>query len=140
MIKYLRLLAVLGVSFLLSGNVLANHNTPEAMESRVSAVGQLNVTDETTESVAANDGPIDGAAVYKASCGACHGAGVAGAPILGDADDWVDRLEQGIETLTEHAIDGFQGSLGVMPAKGGNPSLSNEEVTAAVQHMVDQVQ
>ena len=140
MIKFSRLSTVLGVSFLLSANVLANHNSPEALEARVSAVGQLSIADESTASASANDGPVDGATVYNASCGACHGAGVAGAPVLGDADDWADRIEQGIETLTEHAISGFQGSMGVMPAKGGNPALSDEEVTAAVQHMVDQIQ
>jgi cytochrome c5 len=45
-----------------------------------------------------------------------------------------------METLAEHAIVGYQGTMGVMPAKGGNPALSDEEVTAAVQYMVDQVQ
>ena len=140
MIKFSRLSTILGVSFLLSANVLANHNSSEALEARVSAVGQLSIADENTASASTNNGPVDGATVYNASCGACHGAGVAGAPVLGDADDWADRIEQGIETLTEHAISGFQGSMGVMPAKGGNPALSGEEVTAAVQYMVDQIQ
>ena len=138
--NFSRLSTVLGVSFLLSSNALANHNSPEAMEARISAVGQLSIADENTASAATNNGPVDGAAVYTASCGACHGAGVAGAPVLGDADDWTGRIEQGIETLVEHAINGYQGAMGVMPAKGGNPALSDEEVTAAVQYMVDQVQ
>jgi cytochrome c5 len=138
--NFSRLSTVLGVSFLLSANSLANHNTPEALEARISAVGQLSIADENTASATTNDGPVDGSAVYAASCGACHGAGVAGAPVLGDADDWAVRIEQGMETLAEHAIVGYQGTMGVMPAKGGNPALSDEEVTAAVQYMVDQVQ
>ena len=138
--KFSQLPTILGISFLISANALANHNTQEAMEARVSAVWQLSIADDNTGSVATDAGPVDGSAVYATSCGACHGAGVAGAPVLGKADDWADRIEQGIGALAEHAINGYQGSMGVMPARGGNPALSDEEVTAAVQHMVDQVQ
>lgn len=87
---------------------------------------------------AANDTPtvLTGEEAY-ASCGACHTAGVAGAPALGDKAAWADRIAQGIDTLYTHAIEGFQGSAGYMPAKGGNMSLSDDSVKAAVDYMVE---
>ena len=97
------------------------------------------VTEETTQAVASAPS-ADGEAVYKQACFACHTPGIAGAPKLGDADAWTDRIAQGMDTMVKHAIEGYQGSAGVMPAKGGNPSLSDAEVTAAVQYMADQSQ
>jgi cytochrome c5 len=72
-----------------------------------------------------------------ASCAACHTAGIAGAPTLGDSAQWTDRVAQGIDQLYEHAINGFQGSTGFMPAKGGNAGLSDDSVKAAVDYMVE---
>ena len=118
--------------------VYATHNSPESVEARVSAIGQLNVSEENSASSGTAEGPADGKSVYNTACGACHGAGIGGAPTLGDSAVWGPRTDQGFETLVEHAISGFQGSTGVMPAKGGNPSLSDDAVTAAVQYMVDQ--
>jgi cytochrome c5 len=88
----------------------------------------------TTAAPAALDSPE---AVYNAACAACHAAGVAGAPALGDAGAWSARIAQGMDTLVKHAIEGFQGQAGYMPPKGGNPALSDEQVRSAVQHMVD---
>ncbi|MDX1467320.1 MAG: c-type cytochrome [Halomonas sp.] len=79
---------------------------------------------------------IDGAAIYNSACMACHDTGAAGAPKKGDAEAWAPRLEKGTETLYSHAINGFN----AMPAKGGNASLSDDEVKAAVDHMVGAVQ
>ena len=81
-----------------------------------------------------------GPQVYNEACLACHGAGVGGAPILGDASQWTARLDQGMETLVAHAIDGYQGEAGYMPPKGGRLDLSDEEVTAAVEYMVAESQ
>lgn len=78
---------------------------------------------------------VDGENVYQTSCAACHASGVAGAPIFGDAAAWKDRVAQGMEVLLEHAINGYQGSAGYMPPKGGNPALTDEQVAAAVEHM-----
>ena len=92
---------------------------------------------EGGQQVAAASGgsDIDGAAVYGQICMACHDTGAAGAPKLGDDTAWAPRLEKGIETLYDHAINGFN----AMPPKGGNPSLSDAEVKAAVDHLVDPV-
>jgi cytochrome c5 len=75
-----------------------------------------------------------GKKVYEASCQACHGAGIAGAPKFGDKAAWAERLKQGKPTLYEHAIKGFQGKAGVMPPKGGS-TASDEDVKAAVDYM-----
>ena len=53
------------------------------------------------------------------ACMACHGAGVAGAPKIGDAAAWGPRIAKGADTLHKHAIEGFQGQAGFMPPKGG---------------------
>lgn len=79
-----------------------------------------------------------GESIYKQSCFACHAAGVAGAPKLGDKAAWAPRIAQGNETLYTHSIKGFQGKAGMMPAKGGNVSLSDADVKAAVDYMVAQ--
>lgn len=85
---------------------------------------------------AAATAAIDGAAIYKKSCGLCHASGVAGAPKYGDKAQWAPRIAQGNDTLYTHAIQGFKGKAGVMPAKGGNTSLSDEQVKAAVDYMM----
>ena len=94
-------------------------------------------TAETPEPVAT---VMSGPQVYNSACIACHGAGVGGAPVVGDAPAWVDRIAQGMDTLNNNAINGFTGSAGVMIAKGGRMDLSDDEVAAAVQYMVDESQ
>jgi cytochrome c5 len=78
----------------------------------------------------------DGEATYKGACAACHAGGVAGAPKTGDKALWAPRIAQGKDTLYKHAIAGFQGKVGVMPAKGGNAALSDADVKAAVDFLV----
>ena len=137
MIKYSSITAACGISLLLSFNAYATHNSPEELEARVSAVGQISIGNAAEGGGGSSSGePQDGATVYGASCAACHDSGVGGAPVAGDVDDWEDRIEEGLATLVDHALNGFQGSAGVMPPKGGNPSLSDADVTAAVEHMV----
>lgn len=71
--------------------------------------------------------------VYASACQACHAAGIAGAPKTGDVSTWTTRLDAGLETLYVSALVG----KGAMPAKGGNPSLSDAEVKAAVDYMIE---
>jgi len=79
-----------------------------------------------------------GKRLHDSMCFACHGTGLAGIPQTGNVADWVDRIAQGNLMLYEHAIVGFTGASGmVMPAKGGNPSLSDEDVKAAVDYMIE---
>ena len=129
------------ICLMFGAHAIAAHNTAQALAERVAPVGQLNVVagaaGHTAE--AAEQGPADGAAVYNSGCAVCHAAGVAGAPKTGDAAVWQSRLAQGAAALIQHAIDGFQGETGVMPAKGGNPALRDDEVTAAVEYMLQQL-
>lgn len=79
-----------------------------------------------------------GKSVFGKTCAMCHAAGVAGAPKPGDKADWGPRIAQGNEVLYKHALEGFTGSKGQMPTKGGNPALAEADVKAAVDYMVAQ--
>lgn len=113
----------------------SDSQTPEAIAARLAPV--------------ANEGYVlrdanaprqlqSGADVFKAVCSACHAAGLAGAPKVGDASAWSPRIAQGFDTLVSHAINGFHGKAGIMPPKGGNPDLDDVEVARAVAYMADQ--
>jgi cytochrome c5 len=120
---------------------------------RVAPVGTLTIGDPGEVAVAdSGDGspttapsdeaaePRSGEAVYQQACLACHGAGIAGAPRTDDPAAWGDRIAKGMDTLYDHAINGFQGEAGMMPARGGNTSLSDDEVRAAVDYMLEAAQ
>ncbi|MGH1543218.1 MAG: c-type cytochrome [Arenicella sp.] len=110
----------------------------KSIANRIAPVGQLTigaVADAVIPS--ANAEALSGEQVYNKACVACHGAGVAGAPKLGDAAAWSARIAQGAEAMYENAINGFSGSAGYMPAKGGSPDLSDDNVKAAVDYMSD---
>lgn len=77
-----------------------------------------------------------GEKLYKGTCSMCHAAGTAGAPIPGKKDDWAPRIAQGTDVLYKHALEGFTGAKGVMPAKGGMASTPDDDVKAAVDYMV----
>ncbi|MDO8597658.1 MAG: c-type cytochrome [Sulfuricaulis sp.] len=126
----------------------------KAVAERIKPVGELNVgavpaTKVTTASNAVMDAIIPsanaagaddnkGKKIYDVACVACHAAGVAGAPKLGDKAAWASRIAQGNDTLYTHSIKGFQGKAGMMPPKGGNMSAKDEDVKAAVDYMVSQ--
>ena len=76
--------------------------------------------------------PRSGAAIYAETCSACHSTGAAGAPKAGDHALWAPRLAQGNELLQTHALQGFN----AMPPKGGCVNCSDDEVRAAVEHLV----
>jgi cytochrome c5 len=70
----------------------------------------------------------------------CHAAAVAGSPKPGDKADWGPRIAQGRDVLYKHAIEGFTGAKGMMPPRGGASTLTDDEVKAAVDYMVDKSQ
>jgi cytochrome c5 len=74
----------------------------------------------------------DGKKIYDTACMACHGAGVAGAPKFGDKAAWAPRIKLGIDALHASALKG----KGAMPPKGGNVTLPDADVIAAVDYMV----
>jgi len=86
----------------------------------------------------ASKGPAaraDGKKVYETTCTACHGTGVANAPKFGDKKAWAMHLMHGAEHVYENALKG----KGAMPPKGGNLTLSEAEVKAAVDYMLGAV-
>ena len=121
------------------------------IEARLAPVGQVNTSGETV--TLAGSAPTAGAspaatpmaaspgeAAYNQVCFACHAQGIAGAPKLGDAAAWEARIAQGNDTLYKHAIEGFTGSTGMMPPKGGAVDMADEEIKGAVDFMVRAVQ
>jgi cytochrome c len=123
----------------------ASHEAQHELEAehereRLKEMG-VEVEEETSsEPAALSAAAVAGEAVYKQACFACHGTGVAGAPKIGDKSAWEPRIAKGMDTLVSHAINGFQGESGVMPAKGGRADLSDEQVSNAVAFMSESSQ
>jgi cytochrome c5 len=131
--------------------VLEDPQVQAEIDERIRPVGEVVLLGSAELEAAAAAAPTDapeqvatvltGPQVYNAACYLCHSPpGVPGAPHLGDAAAWEPRIAQGMDTLNNHAINGFQGSAGVMPPKGGRVDLSDGEIIAAVEYMVEQVQ
>jgi cytochrome c len=93
------------------------------------AIATLQEEEQVAEVVQVAEG---GEKIYQQACKLCHDAGVAGSPMIGDKAAWATRMEQGRDKLVSNAIDG----IGVMPPKGGQSQLSDEEVTSAVDYMI----
>jgi cytochrome c5 len=105
------------------------------VKARIKPVGSVCIEGDATcgAPVAASDGkPKSGEEVYNASCNACHGTGVGGAPKNGDKAEWKTRLAQGVATLHTHAITGIR----AMPPKGTCMACSDDEVKAAVDFIL----
>ncbi len=121
------ILMVIVVPFSMSGKGTQS-GAGDDVESRIAPVAKIELA------AGGGDGGVkDGKTVYNTVCAGCHGAGVMGAPKTGDKAAWAGRIGQGMATLNNHAINGFKG----MPARGGAANLSDDEVKAAVQYMVD---
>jgi cytochrome c5 len=88
----------------------------------------------TSEPGTASPDLTHGQQIYRRACAFCHDKGVAGAPKTGDTVAWSPRLAQGIDTLYAVSLRG----KGAMPAKGGNPTLADADVKAAVDYIVAQ--
>jgi cytochrome c5 len=115
-----------------------NDKQRAAIEERIQPVGEVCMEGDSNCAVAvvavASSGPRSGEDVYNSACMACHSTGAAGAPKLGDAAAWADRIAKGNDALYGSGINGVAGT-GMM-AKGGCMNCSDEEVTAAVDYMV----
>ena len=107
-----------------------------AIEDRIKPYSQVCLPGDECGGAAASvaSGPRSGEAVYNRACGACHGTGAAGAPMLGDAVAWSPRLAKGMAVLYDSGVNGVPGTG--MIAKGGCANCSDEEVNAAVDYMV----
>ena len=105
----------------------ADSMAPEAVEARIRPVAGFELRDTS-----APREPRSGEQVYNSVCATCHATGVAGAPKAGDKAAWAARLKQGKDALYNTALKG----KGAMPAKGGNASLSDDAVKAAVDYLL----
>jgi cytochrome c5 len=124
------LVIVLLASYVVNDKVVgagSDAMTPEAIEARIRPVGGFELRDASAPQAARS-----GEEVYKAVCGACHAAGVAGAPKQGDNAGWSARLASGLESLVNSALKG----KGAMPPQGGG-DFSDIEIAKAVVFMAN---
>jgi cytochrome c5 len=84
--------------------------------------------------------PKNGSDLFESVCKTCHGTGLAGAPKTGDKAAWASRLAEGKPTLYQHALNGYNGKTGIMPAKGGRADLSDELIKQGVDYMISLAQ
>ncbi|MGF1701068.1 cytochrome c5 family protein [Photobacterium makurazakiensis] len=117
----------------LAGTAVAADMSDEAIAERIKPVGSVYLEGEAPTGPAVAAGPRSGDAVYGTFCAACHGSGLMGAPKKGEAADWDARLAKGNDVLADHAINGFN----AMPAKGSCMDCSDDEIIAAINHMID---
>jgi cytochrome c5 len=130
------------------GAVEKIQNNPQAVVERIEPIGQVRVGQPgempplpvETQAVAPAPAAAPAAAeqtgeqIYNTTCMACHTTGAAGAPKLDEKDVWTDRAAQGLEVLVQNAVNGKN----AMPPKGGNTSLSDEDIKRAVEYMLTQ--
>ncbi len=118
------------------------------VQERIAPLGKVAIAGKDNSAVAIVDtspkpatpaGPapvLSGEETFKTVCAACHGAGIAGAPKFGDHKAWAPRIAGGLGVLRDHALKGFTGEAGSMPAKGGRPDFNDQSILNAVDYMV----
>ncbi|MBU6422382.1 MAG: cytochrome c5 family protein [Gammaproteobacteria bacterium] len=114
------------------------------IDQRLAPIGDVQIAGSAeTQTVSTAPAPAAGAApvvaqsgkqIWEGTCSACHGTGALGAPKIGDKSEWAPHLAKGFTVLEDHALHGFL----LMPAKGGNPSLSDAQVVKALEYMISQ--
>ena len=126
-------------------NVLVDPAQQAAVAERIAPVAKVAIAGKDNSALApvqakaaAPAEELPGEQVFNMACMACHGAGVAGAPKMGDKAAWAPRIAKGADTLHKHALEGFQGGSGFMPAKGGRADLADKSILNAVDYMVSQ--
>lgn len=111
------------------------------IEERIKPVGEVCLQGDSScggAATAVASGPRSGEDVYNGACMACHSTGAGGAPKLGDAAAWVDRIAKGNDALYDSGVNGVPGTG--MIAKGGCMNCSDEEINAAVDYIVENSQ
>ncbi|MBM69636.1 MAG: cellulose-binding protein [Haliea sp.] len=125
-----------------AGAIELSDSQRAAIEERIKPMGEVCLQGDATCAGAAAAGAAavarSGEEVYNAACMACHMTGAGGAPVVGDATVWAERIAKGMDVLHDHGINGIPGTG--MIAKGGCMSCSDEEVMAAVDFMVEKSQ
>ena len=157
LIGFLAIVALLLIA--LGAHIYASHppeKSPKAeaaVSNRIAPVGAVYAGDtgraamqaaqDAAKAAAASQvaygGTTDGATIFGNLCKTCHETGAGGAPKISDKAAWAPRVAQGLDTLIKHATEGFTGKAGLMPARGGNPSLNDAQVKATVEWIAGQV-
>jgi len=119
---------------------MKNCKDPKSINVKTALLGYGSGAEDVVEETAVVKGHELGQKIYDATCRLCHGNGLAGAPKIEDSLTWETRLKQGIAKVHNHAINGFTGQYGVMPAKGGKADLTDDEVKAAVDFMLKDIE
>ncbi|MDE1886534.1 MAG: cytochrome c5 family protein [Gammaproteobacteria bacterium] len=113
------------------------------IDQRLAPIGDVQIAGSAnTQAASPTPAPAVGAAVvsesgkqiWEGTCSACHATGALGAPKIGNQADWAPHLAKGLKVLEQHALHGFL----QMPAKGGNPSLTDAQVIKALEYMISQ--
>lgn len=135
--KYSKFILIICAGVVLS---LGASEAKKAIEKRIAPVGSVCVQGqdcgtEVTEAVVSTSGSRGGEEVYTNACATCHNIGLAGAPKFADASSWGARPDKGIEALTASVKNGLNG----MPAMGMCMDCSDDELSSAVQHMLDSI-
>jgi cytochrome c5 len=110
--------------------VQAQEMSEDDIRARIQPIGKVHIAGAKAEVAS---GPRSGSDIYVQACVACHSVGVLNAPKLGDAADWAPRIAQGFDTMWQNAING----IGAMPAMGTCSSCSDDDIKAAIEHMIE---
>ncbi len=137
---------VLGINSLIGGMLKGApaDMSEEAVAARIAPTAKLNTgaaiepeapaaATAPAAAPAAAGGTRSGQEIYQSTCFACHGTGAAGAPKLGDAAAWAPRIASGMDALMNSAINGKN----AMPPRGTCGNCSDDDLKAAVEHMVN---
>jgi cytochrome c5 len=135
--KHLALTLVISAATLLAACGKKEEAPAPATPAPSAATAPATATTPSAAAPAAAENTV-GKATFNKVCAMCHAVGAGGAPKPGDKADWRPRIAQGKEVLYKHALEGFTGQKGQMPARGASPSLTDDEVKAAVDYMADQ--
>lgn len=129
--------AVITTSILLSTPVFASltQEQVDEIDKRTAPVGGVYIKSDAPAEPKVAAAPRTGEDVYKTYCTLCHGTGLSGAPKTGNAQEWQPRLEKGMDTLKEHALNGFN----AMPAMGTCGDCSSDELVAAIEFMTKDI-
>jgi len=130
-------ISVFVLAQIIGGSANTQALEPAAVSERTKPIGEVKVASAedaaaTTEAAAEKSGKE----IYDTACMACHNTGAAGAPKVGDNAAWAPRIAKGTDVLLNSALNGFN----AMPPRGGNPSLSDEEIKKTVDYMLSTVQ
>tara|TARA_R110002050_G_scaffold57423_5_gene129300 strand:- start:221702 stop:222169 length:468 start_codon:yes stop_codon:yes gene_type:complete len=137
-ITFLIIFGVIKMVLLTSQDAEKRVVTPESMTAedvadRIKPVAQTFIGEAPVIVAAVEEESVGGGEqIVTQVCSMCHSSGMMSSPKLGSNSDWAPRIEKGIDTLYNHAINGFN----MMPARGGRPDLSDDDVKAAVDHML----